>query len=392
MSYSKGNVALIWESLRLLHARGILQIDHSTGQCAWLDENLRVDTMNVSDAIRSCVQNLTSADIEGIKLASCLGVKLDFYILSRLMNRNAQELDVFSHKAAQFGFLVYDSACKRWRFSLSMVKEMVYDLIPVHERASYHYRIGRKLWRTLNIEELNELIFLVVEQLTFCVDGLTEGEERTAVAKLCLCAGIRAFHLSSFYASIGYLECGISLLGSKSWKENYALCLDLHSAAAEVGTSLGQFEQVFGIVDSIILNARVFEDSLRARATLVHALGCSGRHADATKLALEVLSRLGAPLPLKPSRLRLAFEFMSLKCRLKARSNESILRLPHMDDSSKLAAMQMLNLVVPYGIIEHHELVPLVGFRMVSLTLDHGLCAVSCVGIVLFAGLLCRYA
>jgi predicted ATPase len=110
MCYSKGNVALIWESLQLLQASGILQVDHSTGQYVWLDEDVRVDTMNVSDAIRSCVQNLTSADIEGIKLASCLGVKLDFDILCRLMNRNAQELNVFSHNAAFWSMILRANA------------------------------------------------------------------------------------------------------------------------------------------------------------------------------------------------------------------------------------------------------------------------------------------
>jgi predicted ATPase len=391
MNYSKGNVALIWESLRLLHKKGILQTDHSTGQCVWLDKDVRLDTMNVSGAIRSCMQSLPSSDVEVIKLASCLGVKLDFDLLSRLTNRDAQEFDVFARSVAQLDVLVYHSARKCWCFSNSTVRGMVYDMIPVSERPVYHYRIGRKLWRTLDLEELNEFIFLVVEQLTFCVDALKENAERTAVAKLCLAAGLRAFHFSCFNASMRYLECGISLVDRKSWKDDYTLCLDLHSAAAEMGTVLGQSERVFGIVETIISNAQVFTDSLRARATLVHALGCCGRHAEATKLALEVLNRLGEPLKLNPSRLRLVFEFVSLKRRLKAKSNESIMRLPHMEDASKLAAMQMLNLVVLSGILANPALVPLVGFRMVRLTLDHGLCAVSCVGFVLFAGLLCRY-
>jgi predicted ATPase len=388
-NFSKGNVALIWEALRLLHANGILQVSHSTGQCTWSNEDVHEDSMNVSDAMRCHIENLAGFEIEGIKLAACLGVKLDFHIMSRLMNWKKKELNAFAQNAAKLGVLVYDDIRKCWCFSSSTLKRIVYELIPEDERASYHYRIGCKLRRTLDVEELNEFIFLIVEQLIFRLDGLPE-EEKTAVAKLCMRAGVRAFHLSSFYASIGYLECGISLLDSTSWKNNYALSLDLHSSAAEVANALGQFEKVFVIVASVISNAQAFGDSLRARATLVHALGGSGKHADAMKQAFEALDKLGEPLP-KPSHLRAAVELMSLKRRLKAKSTESILRLPHMQDTSKLAAMQMMNLVILYGYIGHQALVPLVGFRMVRLTLDHGLCTMSCVGFILFAGLLCGY-
>jgi predicted ATPase len=389
-NYSKGNVALIWEALRLLHANGILQVSHLTGQCTWANEDVHVDSINISVAMRCHIENLTVSEVEGIKHAACLGVKLDFHIISRLMNWKKKECNAFAHHAAQLGVLVYDVIRKCWCFSSATLKKIVYELIPDDERPSYHYQIGCKLRRTLDVEELTEFIFLVVEQLTFRLHGLTEDEEKTAVAKLYMRAGVRAFHLSSFYASIGYLECGISLLDSTSWKNNYALSLDLHSSAAEVANALGQFEKVFGIVASVISNAQVYGDSLRARATLVHALGGSGKHADAMKQALEVLDKLGEPLP-KPSHLRAAAEFMSLKRRLKAKSTESILRLPHMLDTSKLAAMQMMNLVILYGYIGHQALVPLVGFRMVNLTLDHGLCTMSCVGFILFAGLLCGY-
>jgi predicted ATPase len=388
-NYSKGNVALIWEALRLLHENGILQVSHLTGQCTWANEDVHVDSMNVSVAMRCLIESLTASENEAITHAACLGVKLDFHIISRLMKWKKKECKAFAHNAAQLGVLVYDVIRKCWCFSSTTLKRIVYELIPEDERPSYHYQIGCKLRRTLDLDELDEHLFLVVEQLTFRLGLLTEDEEKSAVAKLCLRAGVRAFHLSSFYASIGYLECGISLLGPKSWKNNYAMCLDLHSSAAEVANALGQFEKVFGLVASVISNAQVFGDSLRARATMVHALGGSGRHADAMKQAFEVLDKLGEPLP-KPSHLRAAVEFMSLKRRLKAKSTESILRLPHMQNTAILAAMHMLNLVILYGYIGHQALVPLVGFRMVRLTLDHGLCTMSCVGFILVAGLLCR--
>jgi len=51
--------------------------------------------------------------------------------------------------------------------------------------------------------------------------------------------------------------------------------------------------------------------------------------------------------------------------------------------------MQMLNLIFLYAYMVEAELFPMIGFRMVTLTLDYGLCGVSCLGFVVYAMILC---
>ena len=62
-----------------------------------------------------------------------------------------------------------------------------------------------------------------------------------------------------------------------------------------------------------------------------------------------------------------------------------ILRIPIMTDPKKLAAMEMMNLIFFYTFFVKPELTPLLGCRMVRLSLDHGLSAFSCIGFTLFA-------
>jgi predicted ATPase len=346
--------------------------------------------MSLRNWIQSTIEDMTHVDREDIKIMSLLGVKMDSNLTSRLISRDEAEFKSFANNVAEKGILSYDSNRQGFRFSSRTIKDLVSDCILPHERRSYHYRIGRKLWRMLDTDELNHHIFLVVDQLTFSVDSFDDDKEKTAIANLCLFAGVRAFHLSSFLTSLQYLECGVSLLGINSWKESYRLCLDLYAATAEVATSLGLFERVYQVVGLVESNARGFDDTVRLQTTAVHALGIHGRHTDATTLAFELLRRLGEPFPSKPNRLRLLFEFACLRRRLNGRSTESILRLPNMVDTNKLAAMQLLNLVFLSAYIELQSLVPLIGLRLVRMSLDYGLCAVSCIGFAAYAGILCR--
>ena len=61
------------------------------------------------------------------------------------------------------------------------------------------------------------------------------------------------------------------------------------------------------------------------------------------------------------------------------------MRLPIMIDPKKLAAMEIMNLIFLHTAIVRPDLTPLLGCRMVRMSLDHGLSALSCVGFAIFA-------
>ena len=56
-----------------------------------------------------------------------------------------------------------------------------------------------------------------------------------------------------------------------------------------------------------------------------------------------------------------------------------------MADPKKIAAMEMMNLIFLYTSLVKPELTPILGCRMVRLSLDHGLSAFSCIGFASFA-------
>jgi predicted ATPase len=254
---------------------------------------------------------------------------------------------------------------------------------------AFHLDVGRKLWKSFDVNELDDVVFAIVGQLMVGSGLIINKKEKSAVAALCLRAGERAVQLSSFQTAYLYLLHGLSLLGAKCWQENYLLSLGRYNAASEVAYCTANFESVNMLVKEILAHAKCFEDTLRGRATKVKWLGSSGKVNEAAAAGLEILEKLGETFPKTPTLPDVDVALKRLQKRLKGRSDESLLKLPYFTDPNKLAAMQMLNLTYLYALLGDKELAPLLGFRMVSLSLDHGLSTESCVGFVVLGMILC---
>ena len=181
----------------------------------------------------------------------------------------------------------------------------------------------------------------------------------------------------------------MELLNEDRWTQNYSLCLDLFNAASEVAYCNGNFDTVERLVQEILVHAKTFSDMCRAHTTKVLALGSSGRVAEAMSQGLAILERLGVVFPTNPTSKDALRRMRNLKKRLRGKSTEYLLRLPVMEDQTKLASMQLLNVLFLYAYISDQKLAMFIGTEMVLLSLEFGLCAISCVGFVTLAISLC---
>lgn len=179
------------------------------------------------------------------------------------------------------------------------------------------------------------------------------------------------------------------MLGETCWEDEYELSLELYNAAAEVEYCIANFDNVEKLATRIFENTRWFPDTLRAHAIHVYSLGSRGHMLKAIERGLEVLEALDEKFPTKITAHNIAVGIKRAKWLLKGKTNETLLRMPLMDNPEKIAAMQMMNIIFLYAYIAVPSLAPMIALRMVKLTLEYGLCDVSCVGFVTFAMLLC---
>jgi predicted ATPase len=376
---------LVWKYIYSICLKKLILVDDESGHFVWDVEEIEIEIQTVKDVLKNKISLLPEISQENLKMAACLGSRLDKDILLRLFSTNEEAVTIFIDDAVKAHIVVFDDARGTWCFAHDYVQEEIYRFIPIKERNLYHYRIGRKLWREFDIDELGSFLFLVVGQLLLGVEYIKDCRERVAVAKLCLGAGVRAVQLSNFQASYKYLKSGISLLDETSWENEYDLTMSLHNAAAEVANSIGMFSEVHTLVDKSLFHSKTFEHSHRAQATRVHALGRDGRLEEAVGVTVKILDSLGEKIMTNQSALYTKWEISYLRWRIRNKTNQMILRIPIMTDQKKLAAMEMMNLIFLYTSLVKPELTSILGCRMVQLSLDHGLSAFSCIGFVSFA-------
>jgi len=383
---SNGNLLRTREWLRLLQDKSMLWFDEDAGYWVWDMEEVRVELGNVDDILRERLVALPSAVKDMLKVASCLGKRLDEDLISHLLSG---PIYTYFQEASEKGIIRSGHDRSYYEFSHDAFQDTAYNLIPEGERERFHRDIGRRLWKSFDLNELDKYIFVLIGQLEIANCADMSSRERRAIADLLLRAGERSVLASSFLSAHTYLLEGIDFLGPRCWDEDYALSLDLYNAAAEVAYINAQFDCVEMLVTEILKNAKNTKDTYRAQATRVYALGSKGRPAEALQIGLQVLKGLGISFPDNPTRKDVLGEMKKLKKLLKGNSSEWLLRLPDMEDPNKLAAMQLLNLIFIYAFHTKLELAPLIGFKMVKLTVDHGLNAVSCIGFVIYAICLC---
>jgi histidine kinase len=368
---TKGNIFFVLEYLRCLYTKNRLSFDEGDNQWKWSIENeLSVTYGSLQDLLISMINATAESTRNFLVFSASLGTKLDENILKHV---TSGPVSVHLKIVAANGWISFDDINDCWKFSHDAIKEAAYKMMPEEDRPAFHYRTGRKLWLKLSLGDVDKYIFVVVGQLLHGIDLIAKQEERIAVAKLCLRAGERSVELSHFQNACEYLLKGILLLGSRGWRDEYELCLQLHNASAEVAFCIGDHDYVFNLVEETIKNSRDFYDTIQAHCTKLHSLGSTGQLKDAVSHGLLLLKNLGEPIPSRYKIVRLLFEMRDLKKRTKHIRDTDILQLPLIQDQSKLAIMKIVNAIILYVILLNPLQMPFLGLRIVRLSLKFGL-------------------
>eukprot|EP00957_Ditylum_brightwellii_P039824 3015307-Ditylum_brightwellii.AAC.1 len=160
-----------------------------------------------------------------------------------------------------------------YSFVHDQIQNAAYSLIPEDERGLMHKKIGYLILENSSNDRIEDLLFLIADQLNRGGMCIVEDRRRTALAKLNLRAGKKAMSEATFLRSASYFEAGIGMLCGDHWEEYYDLSLRLHSLFAEVQYCNGCFE-IVGEITTIVLNhAKTLEDKLPIYNTLLRSLG-----------------------------------------------------------------------------------------------------------------------
>jgi predicted ATPase len=346
-----------------------------------LDSKLLHIQVGYADLVNTKVCKLSSTCQELLQVIACLGGRAvhESALVELLPDKEQSELHSAIQMAEAEGILAAGNQLGECSFFHGSIQEAIYTLIPEHVKSHIHYDIAQRLCSWFSVDQLEDNIFLVVDQYMHAGDCVLP-HERVRIAQLCLGAARKASFSAAFSSAEVYVWHGIKLLDERTrWRDQYHLTLELMNVAIELEFCSGNHEGVEHLHQEILQHARCFMETITSYVTHISSLGARGNHKTEEAIAesLDVLEHLGEKLPRRLFLARTVARLVRTKNVLKKTSDEDLLRLPRLSDARIQAVTKILHVLFLHVFLQKPELVPLVSMRIIDLTLQYGLSPIS---------------
>ncbi len=425
---TQGNPFFSNQFLKSLHQDGLISFDHGCGywQCDIAQVKWLSVSSNVVEFMASQLRKLPAKTQAVLKLAACIGNQFDLAILAIVYGKSQAETAVDLWEALQAGLVLPSSEIYRfyqgnerfdwwstgdtetstataspwnantviefsvpYKFLHDRVQQAAYSLIPEAQQQTTHLKIGQLLLQNTAPEEQEERVFEIVNQLNMGVDLISQPTERQVLAQLNLAAGQKARASTAYESAADYLAVGISLLSTNSWQQQYGLTLALHETAAEVAYLNGRFEDMEQLAKTVMRQAQCLLDKVKVYEVRIQAYAAQNRLMESVLTALQVLQLFGVKLPHKPRKLKVLLALAATKFTLLGKNIETLIDLPEMTELEQLAIMRIIRSVGSPAYFATPELMPLLAFEGVNLSLRYGNTAESAYGYASYGVILC---
>ena len=372
----------------LLNDDYVEQVDNlwrpRTNPNEWQIESL--DTL-----LRTRIESLPEHLRNTLQLCSCFG---RFFKVENISVASSVDVSETLQDLTRLGFL-HSGGDGRYTFANSSIQGVAYNSFSnPSQRSAAHFLIGSRLVEHhLERDTLDHDLLLTTGQLLLGSASVGTYDEKLSVALLFKRAAIKCITLNSFHAARRCLDAAIQLFDCNQrsfWRDEYDLAVALHSMSAEVLYAVGQNDDAAQHAQAVMARSRCLNDRLVAISTNLCVLSANRRPAEALALGLATLESLGEKFPNKqPTRLQVSRAVIQTMRAVKGKSKEALLRLPRLTDQSVAERLRLINILIPIAFRTMTNLVPILTHRSVSLSLQHGVNALSSLGFAVLGVQLC---
>jgi predicted ATPase/GAF domain-containing protein len=411
LSKTNGNPFFLIQFLNSLADRGLIEFDTKTFKWEWDASKIaKTDiTSNVVELMTDKIQKLSEQTKRVLKLASCIGNGFDLDILAIINEKSAVETADEINEALESGliqpigegyrlaqyldFLKEDNSIERlehkiqYKFLHDRVHHAAYTLMG-DEYKSIHLKIGNLLLQRFSKAEREEMIFDIVNHLNSGSDLITSQTEKNHLAELNLFAGRKAKAATAYEIAFRYFNTGLAFLGANTWKDNYALTLEMSIETAEASYLTGNFEKMDQLTKEISIHAVTLLDKIRINEIIIQSFMARGRLKECIGTAIEILKQLGVHITPDPNKFTVLLNLLYLRLVLSTKKIEDIKNLPVMTDAHKLAAMHILMNASSSAFYTNLNVAITMAFKMVHLSIRYGNSPFSPFGYALYAVIL----
>lgn len=370
---TQGNAFYVWQFLKSIYEEGFLRFDYDSQRWQWKTDLIMQMNVsgNVVELMTAFVQKLPAETLDLLYTASSIGNRFDKRTLSVLKEMSEKKVETLLNVSVSEGLIIPSGS--EYKFAHDRIQQAIYSLISDKEKSAMHLSNGKKLTAHYSQYEVEEKIFELANQWNLGADQISDNGEKLYLAKLNSVAGHRAMSSTAYPQAFQYFEKGIYLMDTKDWETHYDFLLQITTDAADAAYLSGEYKKVDILVQDILQHSRSLIDSVRGYEIDIKKLIAQNKLIEAIKLGLLILQKLGISLPMKPGKLSVLKDLLKTKWLLRKKPMDYFNSLPVMKDEQKNAAMRIMSEISSASYFASPNLVPLLVFKMVNLTVNHGL-------------------
>ena len=383
---TKGNPFFVKQFIKNLYNEGHIWFDENEGQWKWDIEKIKTTeyTENTVLFVIEIIQKLPPEVLNLLKHAACLGSKFDLKSMSLVLNKKPREIAHLLNTPIKEGLIApisekaglnleeVDEFNFTYKFLHDSIHQSVYSIIEDQIKKQMHWKIGNVIEQNAPDGERESFLFDIVNQKNKGIDESHESrKESIHLAELNLAAGIKAKNSAAYDPALRYFQKGRELAGN-DWEHDYNLLFKLTIEAAESAYLTGKFKLSEELLNRCLAHALTRIDSARVYEIQIQASKALNNNKDALKSGLNALSLFGLKFPENPSKLSVLKAFIKIKLAVNKKNIKGLADLPELKDPEKIAIIRILSNLQPAAYLAKPELLPLLTFEQVYLSIKNG--------------------
>lgn len=386
---TQGNAFFLTHFLKSLHENGYLNFNIESKKWTWQIEQIRATNMtdNVVILMADKIRTLSSPTQNILTLAACIGNQFDAATLSVISGMDIENLKSNLREALTEGIIIPTE--DGYKFVHDRIQQSAYSLIPEADKAATHLKIGRLLLQNTIKEKQSTLLFDIADHYNLGLK-LIEGEEKMQLLDLNRKAALRAKNSSAFQHARKYVEMAIRLLPATAWKSNYPLALELNTLAAEIYFLCSDVTAMELYVQKITEQAQSLKDIVKANEIRVQGYISQNRLREALAKGLELLKQFRITFPKNPMLVHAVLALLRTKLVIGFRKPADLVHLPMMEQRRDLEVMSVLFEVVPSAYWVNANLMLMIVFKSMRMSLLKGNCGISYYSYTSYGAVLCE--
>ena len=348
---------------------------------------------SVGELLARRLRQLPESTRDVLRTAACIGGSFASETVAAINDVPMAAALADLRAAARAGMILVRED-ERWDFVHDRVREAAHALLPPHERAAAHLRIGRMLLINTPEDRLSERVFSIVDHLDTGRSLIRDPDELRRLAELARLAGARAHAATAYETAVRYLRTGAECLTlidsftapvparesgaeperSRAWREHYDLALALYRELANAEYLIDAVDASRSRITTALEHVHDPVDRVELFDLLVFQQTMATNFRDALATGRQALALVDISLPDDDDTIdqQLAAALAEYRERLGEREVASLISLAPMTRRDTRAAARLLSTMMSAAYSAHYRLFPLVTLKLVNLTLVHG--------------------